>query len=122
MLSSYTQHLRRLALVSMLWQSSICSAASADDEIGSENNCETQAFYVAPQKAGDGHGNSAAGPADFRDMHFWSVVQRALKNAPTVVNFLDGTYAVSADKQKSMPTLALADLGSEKYPLTLQGI
>jgi hypothetical protein len=113
--------LLRFALILLLLRCLNCAVFAADKN-GSANSGKTQFFYVAPQKAGDGKGKTAATPADFRDTHFWSVVQQAVQNGPTVVNFLDGTYTVSADKKKSMPTFALADLGSEKYPLTLQGI
>src|SRR5207244_2962175 len=113
--------LLRFALILLLLRCLNCAVFAADKN-GSANSGKTQFFYVAPQKAGDGHGNSAAAPADFRDMHFWSVVGQAVQKAPIVVNFVDGEYIVSADERKSMPTFVLTDLGSEKYPLTLQGI
>jgi hypothetical protein len=97
-------------------------AAAASDKTPTKNDNSSRTFYVAPQKAGDSKGTSKAGPADFRDTQFWSVVRQAVQNSPTIVFFLDGTYAVSSDARRLMPTLLLADLGSEKHTLTLQGI
>jgi hypothetical protein len=81
-----------------------------------------QSFYVAPEKAGDGSGESQATAAYFRDMDFWLSVQQAVQKGPVTVSFLGGEYVVSSDPKKAMPTLALADLGHKDHLLTLQGL
>ncbi len=91
-----------------------CNTASAD--------CAEQIFYVAPQEAGDGGGGSQADAAYFRNGDFWATVRQAVQERPVVVSFVGGTYVVSSDKKKAMPTLTLADLGHEDHLLTLQGI
>lgn len=99
-----------------------CCTAAGDGHETSANDHAAQAFYVAPEKAGDTRGGSQADAAYFRDRDFWATVRQAVQVGPVVVNFLGGKYIVSSDKEKAMPTLALADLGHKDHLLTLQGI
>lgn len=111
---------RRCLLATLLWV--VLPGSVNVTEPAEAREVETT-FYAAPEAAGDGLGLTANSAARFNDGDFWSRVQQALQEGPTLVRFVDGTYLVRYDAAEKVNTrLALSGVGHAEHQLTLQGI
>lgn len=77
--------------------------------------------YVAPEARGDGSGRNRENPAKWSDRAFRDEVYDALEQDDVTMFFLNGTYYVSSEEEKELPSFSFRNTGHERHRLILRG-
>lgn len=77
--------------------------------------------YVAPEARGDGSGRDRDNPAKWSDRAFRDEVHEALEKGDVTMLFLNGTYYVSSEEERELPSFSFRGTGHDRHRLILRG-